>query len=205
MNELFESTTYVTTIQKGLPALFHVANEESTRGGKIGMEVGSLRERILIALLFVFYGKNRVSDNVSITDTEADVLLDKAKLSVKTSTNVHKFKLKWTANRSAASNFVSSYKPSCHLLYGYIKWNDWGGLYFISKEIQNEVFNQIGKEKYLKVPNDGTNNRGIEIDPVACEMLINHKATLKIPIKWIPPHIDYNPVDRWVGEWKRIN
>jgi hypothetical protein len=79
------------------------------------------------------------------------------------------------------------------------------GVYFISKEIQNEVFNQIGKKNYLKIPNDGTNNRGIEIDPVACEMLINHKSTLKIPIKWIPPHIDYNPVDRWVGEWKRIN
>jgi len=204
MNELFTNKTYTATIQKGLPTLFHVANEESKRGGKIGMEVGSLRERILIALLFVFYGKKRVSDNVSITNSEADVFLDGAKVSVKTSTNFHKFKLKWTANRSAASSFVASYRPTCHLLYGFIKWNDWGGLYFVSEKIQVEVFNQIGRAKYLKIPNDGTNNRGIEIDSSACEKLISHPGALKIPIMWKPPQKDYNPVDRWVGEWEKI-
>ena len=205
MKELFNNETYVANIKKGLPALFHVANEESTRGGKVGMEVGSLRERILIALLYVFYGKDRVNDNLSITDSEADVLLDKKKISVKTSTNFYKFKLKWTANRSAASEFVENYKPTCDLLYGFIKWNDLGGLYFISKEIQHEVFTSLGRKKYLSVPNDGTNNRGIEIDSSACKRLLEHNATMSIPIKWNVPRFDYNPVERWVNEWKKIN
>jgi hypothetical protein len=44
--ELFNDKHLVTKIQKKLPKLFHLAELESSRAGKVGMEVGSVREKI---------------------------------------------------------------------------------------------------------------------------------------------------------------
>ena len=43
-----------------LPYLFHLAELDSSRAGKIGMEVGSLRERIIVALLIYKFGEDNV-------------------------------------------------------------------------------------------------------------------------------------------------
>jgi len=49
--QLFENEKIVLKIQQRLPYLFQLAELESSRAGKIGMEVGSLREKIIVALL----------------------------------------------------------------------------------------------------------------------------------------------------------
>lgn len=49
--EIFEDKKLVDKIGKRLPYLFQLAELESSRAGKVGMEVGSLREKIVIALL----------------------------------------------------------------------------------------------------------------------------------------------------------
>ena len=49
--ELFDDEKIVVRIQERLPLLFHLAELESSCGGKVGMEVGSIREKIIIALL----------------------------------------------------------------------------------------------------------------------------------------------------------
>lgn len=54
--EIFEDEELVKKIRKRLPYLFHLAELESSRAGKIGMEVGSLRERIIVALLICKFG-----------------------------------------------------------------------------------------------------------------------------------------------------
>jgi hypothetical protein len=46
--ELFEDEVLIEKIKRKLPYLFHIAEIESSRAGKIGMQVGSLRENILI-------------------------------------------------------------------------------------------------------------------------------------------------------------
>ena len=46
ITSLFTDPEIITKIQTRLPELFHVAELESARAGKIGMEVGSLREKI---------------------------------------------------------------------------------------------------------------------------------------------------------------
>ena len=43
--QLFDDNNTVLKIQKRLPYLFQLAELESSRAGKIGMEVGSLREK----------------------------------------------------------------------------------------------------------------------------------------------------------------
>jgi len=56
VNELRADAVLRRKIQKELPQLFHIAELESSRAGKIGMEVGSVRERILVALFIYKFG-----------------------------------------------------------------------------------------------------------------------------------------------------
>ena len=44
ISELFTDQSLVAKIQKRLPVLFYLAELESSRAGKVGMEVGSVRE-----------------------------------------------------------------------------------------------------------------------------------------------------------------
>ena len=62
--EIFEDTKLVDRIKNKLPYLFQLAELESSRAGKIGMEVDSLRERIIIALLI--FGEANVETNIPI-------------------------------------------------------------------------------------------------------------------------------------------
>jgi len=60
--ELFTDEKIVSRIKNKLPKLFHIADLESQRAGKIGMEVGSIRERIIVSLLiykFIFFRDTR--------------------------------------------------------------------------------------------------------------------------------------------------
>ena len=45
--EIFEDRLLVEKIQRRLPHLFFYAERDSSRAGRVGMEVGSVRERHL--------------------------------------------------------------------------------------------------------------------------------------------------------------
>jgi len=57
VRELFSDAKLVGRIKQKLPQLFHLAELESSRAGKIGMEVGTIRERIIAALLIYKFGE----------------------------------------------------------------------------------------------------------------------------------------------------
>ena len=76
IKKLFSDAILVKKIQDKLPKLFHIAELESARAGKIGMEVGSLREKVVIALLIHKFGLKAVDTNLPITESEVDVKLD---------------------------------------------------------------------------------------------------------------------------------
>ena len=63
--EIFEDTRLVNRIKNKLPYLFQLAELESSRAGKIGMEVGSLRERVIIALIIYKFGEANVKIEIS--------------------------------------------------------------------------------------------------------------------------------------------
>jgi hypothetical protein len=58
--EIFEDGKLVEKIKRRLPYLFQLAELESSRAGKIGMEVGSVREKIIVALLIYKFGEPEV-------------------------------------------------------------------------------------------------------------------------------------------------
>lgn len=84
LREIFEDDKLVRKIQKRLPYLFQIAELESSRAGKTGMEVGSAREKIIAALLIYKFGEENVETEIPITQPEVDVKLFGKPVSIKT-------------------------------------------------------------------------------------------------------------------------
>ncbi len=203
LKDLFEDKSAIIKIKEKLPDLFHLAELESSRAGKIGMEVGVVRERIIVAMMINFFGKKVVETEIATTKAEIDVIIFKKPISIKTITgNLSGVKLIWTVDWDKAKEFQQEYKPSCDMIFIQIVWGKAGGIFLFLKEAQQKILSAIGREKYIKLPSRGTNPRGVEISKEALQKLTEHKSTKMIEIDWIKKDIDFNPYKRWLEYWR---
>lgn len=62
--ELLNDERICEKICQRLPYLFALAELEASRAGRVGMEIGTLREQILIALLIYKFGEEEVFDRL---------------------------------------------------------------------------------------------------------------------------------------------
>lgn len=202
--KIFEDQELIDRIKKRLPYLFQIAEIESSRAGKVGMEVGSLRERMIIALLIHRFGEENVKTDIPITKTEIDVELFGGPISIKTITGkgFSGVKLIWTVDAQKSKEFRENYYPNCDILLIQINWGSTGGFYFIPLEIQEKVFKDMGRKKYIKLPKPGTNPRGVEITKEALLRIVSSKETNLIKIPWQKIKLDYDPYKKWVDYWK---
>lgn len=202
--EIFEDKNLVEKIKRRLPYLFQLAELESSRAGKIGMEVGSVREKVIIALLIYKFGESNVETKIPITQPEVDVKLFGMPISIKTITgkSFSGVKIIWTVDAQKAKEFRENYHPTCDILLIQINWNDVGGFYYIPLEIQRNLFDKIGRERYIKLPKPGTNPRGVEISKEALLDLVKNEETKYIEINWQRTEIEFNPYKKWVELWK---
>lgn len=163
--EIFEERKLTEKIKKRLPYLFQLAELESSRAGKIGMEVGSLRERVVVALLIYKFGEENIETEIPIIEPEVDVKVFEQPVSIKTITGkgFSGVKLIWTVDAQKARQFRKTYYPHCDILLIQINWGNIGGVYYIPLEAQERLFDKLGREKYIKLPKPGTNPRGVEI------------------------------------------
>ena len=200
---VFDDNKLVVKIKKKLPLLFQLAEADNSRDGKLGMEIGSSRERIVIALLIHKFGPENVKTNIPITKPETDVMVFDAPISIKTATGkkLSGIKLIWTVDPQKALEFSKNYKPSCDIILVQINWGSKGYLYLLPKEVQEEILNKIGKNTYIKLPKQNTNPRGVEMSAAALDELTNHPDTKKIEIDWKRQDIKYNCYDRWIDYW----
>lgn len=206
-NKLFDDELIVRRVKNKLPHLFQLAELESSRNGKIGMEIGSVRERILIALLMYKFGIDIVDPDIPITAPEIDVYVDNTPLSIKTiTTHSDKFtsvKLIWTVDRQKALEFKNSYVPSCDMMLAKIRWDGWGKLLLFSKKSQIEILNTIGRDKYIKTPKENTNARGVEITADALALLEKCEDTRCIDINFKREKTDYREIyTKWLDAWR---
>ncbi len=205
--KLFDDNLIVRRIKNKLPRLFQLAELESSRNGKVGMEIGSVRERILIALLMYKFGIDIVDPNIPITAPETDVIVSNTPLSIKTTTTSSDrwspIKLIWTVDPQKALEFKSNYTPSCDMMVAKIRWGGQGKLLLFSKESQCAVLERIGRERYIKLPKANTNSRGVEITPEALSLLENCSDTSCIDINFVRQEIDYREVyTKWLDAWR---
>ena len=202
--EIFEDEALTGKIKGRLPYFYQLAELESSRAGKIGMEVGSLREKIIVALLIYKFGENNVNANIPIIEPEVDVELSGQPISIKTITgkSLSGVKLIWTVDAEKAQEFLENYYPRCDILLVQIVWNARGGFYYIPLEAQRRLFEEMGRERYIKLPKPGTNPRGVEISKEALSRLVGDKETKVIDIFWQRSKLDYHPYKRWVDYWR---
>jgi hypothetical protein len=200
--ELFTDKSTVQKIQNKLPKLFYLAELESSRAGKIGMEVGSVREKILIALFIYKFGESNVDADIPITEPEVDVKVFNNPISIKTITGISSgVKLIWTVDAEKAIEFSRNYTPKHDMLLVQINWDNGGNFCLIPTPVQLAAFNRIGREAYIKLPKKGTNPRGVEMTAKALQLMVSDKNTYKISINWKKESVEYLPYKRWVELW----
>jgi hypothetical protein len=168
------------------------------------MEIGSAREKILIALLIYYFGEENVGTDIPITEAEMDVLLFGEPISIKTITNqnLNGIKLIWTVDAQKALAFKANYKPSMGILLTQIVWGGRGYLYYLPLEAQLDVFKSLGEDDYIKLPKEGTNPRGVEISKEALNLLVQRKEIQKIEIDWDRNNDGCNIYGRWLELWR---
>ena len=156
--EIFQTKSFVNKIKSKLPKLFHLAELESSRAGKIGMEVGSVREKIITSLFLYKFGEKNVQTELPITEAETDVIVFDTPISIKTITgkNFSGIKLIWTVDAKKTLEFSKSYTPSCDMVLVQINWNALGGFYYIPIKVQKEIMNDLDREYYIRLPKAGT-------------------------------------------------
>jgi len=203
LSEIFEDKKLIEKIKKRLPYLFQIAALESSRAGKIRMDVGIPREKILIALLIYKFGEGYVETEIPPTEPEIDVKLFGYPVSVKTITGMGGVKIAWTVDPQKAREFRETYTPKCDTLLVNIEWGGIGNLFYIPLEVQQSVFRSLGRERYLKLPKEGTNPRGVEISKEALLSLVRASNTKSIEIEWQRSAIEYKPYQRWLDYWKK--
>jgi hypothetical protein len=203
--EIFEDEELVGKIKSRLPYLFQLAELESSRAGKIGMEVGSVREKIIVALLIYKFGEANVETEIPITEPEVDVKLFGDPISIKTITGkgLAGVKLIWTVDPQKAKEFCENYYPQCDMLLVQINWNDTGGFYYIPLNVQKRVFDRLGRNNYIRLPRPGTNPRGVEVTKEALSNLVGDNESRSILINWQRTKIEFNPYKRWVDLWRK--
>lgn len=202
IKQIFGDVPLVNKIKERLPKLFRIAEIESSRAGKIGMEVGFLREKIIVALLIHKFGKDKVNTNIPATEPEIDVVLDGNNISIKTITGNGSVKAIWTVDAQSSKNFLNKYSPKCDILIVQTWWGkERDSFFLIPLSVQKEIFNKVGRENYLNLPKEGTNPRGVEFNRKTMELLLNHKETLKIRITWVQKEVPYDVYQRWVNYW----
>lgn len=214
LQELFGDEEVCAKIRRKLPFLFALAEQQASRAGRVGMEVGTLREQILVALLIYKFGEDSVNLG-PITEPEIDVWVKGSPLSIKTVTTksiksmgIPAVKVIWTVDWERVKKFAEDYRPKCDMLLAIVRWNGEGGLYGIPLEAQEEVFESLGRERYLRLPKRGTNPRGVEISPNAMKALIEHPRTQALLIEWRrPTDLEAKegrlaPYKRWLHYWQ---
>jgi hypothetical protein len=204
LKQLFSDKKIVQRVRERMPDLFQLAEADSSRAGKLGMEVGSVRERIIIALLIYKFGEENVKTDTPITESEIDAILFDNPVSIKTiSGDLSGVKLIWTVDPQKALEFSKNYTPKTDILLVNINWGAISAFYYFPKEGQMRVFKKLGTKKYLKLPKKGTNPRGVEITKEAVELLVTDKDTMLIDINWERREVRYNIYGRWVELWKK--
>lgn len=164
-----------TSAQRGLIRLYTDSQQECTRNGACGMEIGMSREKDQGAVLKLFLG-----DDINLdldNDLPEDYSLLKEKISAKHSQGKvgTPVKAKWTSADKSVEDAIRAmidapdeYYP--HLLLTYIDLKlKKISIQCISSQTNRDVIKRLGSDAF-KVPKG--NSRGIEYSPVAMRELL---------------------------------
>jgi len=161
----FESKTHL----RNLYYLYNGSEQECTRNGKKTPEIGTSREKDLIASLA---SNDDLMVSYDIYNKEPyDVIVNNRYISLKHSSNVRAtsagIKIVWSAEKATQDKFEQNFSFKCDLLIVYVREFEIEIIY-ITKEKLEEL--RQNSSKILKRLNG--NSRGIEFDPTFFKKII---------------------------------
>lgn len=103
-------------LYEGLPELFRKAEVENRRNGRLGQEIGNVRENIIRAYLQTQLGAVNVIPAGGPNNNLGDVMVGRDYIEVKTTMGVRGFKVSWAADDDSAARFRQQWKPQVDLI-----------------------------------------------------------------------------------------
>ncbi|MHA1682553.1 MAG: ThaI family type II restriction endonuclease [Promethearchaeota archaeon] len=179
-SKIFADPIFVDKIKKRLPKFIFDLNKASEKDGKLSPDIGTLREKMFIGILKKHFPQD-ISFDIPPQESEADFIVFGEPISFKTSIS-KSFKLIWTANYEQAMRFYREFIPSCSIIL-LIFQKKVGGIYYFSKELLQNVRDEIGLN-FLNKPKSGTNPRGVSLSTKCFNVLSNKDECEKILIDW---------------------
>ena len=192
---MLQDAKLCSIIQEKLPLAFETVGLE-IRGNPA---VGILRENVIIGMLTVLLGKESVQPADRAMDPDMDCLVDGIPLQIKTVSGGAGIRLKWTANRESAEEFMATYRPASDLLIARIVWAGSGYLRYVPLEVQQEVWRRL-QNNYLTY--SGGNTRGVNLSPRAATSIDSHSGVAGLRITWKQAGITLDPHERWISYWR---
>ena len=188
-------------LYEGLPELFRKAEVENRRNGRLGQEIGNVRENIIRAYLQTQLGAVNVSPAGGPNNNLGDVMIGRDYLEVKTTMGVRGFKVSWAADDDSAARFRQQWKPQADLILVQVRWGSCCESFW---HIPQEVYEEAAALEGALKTRSGTNNRGTDFERRAVLYMMQHKDTLGLTINWGDQDKGEAGIFQWVNLWNEI-
>jgi hypothetical protein len=174
MSELFNTLSINKLIR-----LYQESQIENKRNNRLTAEVGSSRERDLIAyIMYQLQEKYKIDYKIN-NEYEEDIIINDTKISIKHSSNKtnskSSIKVSWTQHKESKDKIMNNFVFKCDLIIIYVRMKEiqCGSievLYFTKSNL-NELKQQ---SKNIFKTRDTSNGRGIEFHPEFFKIMLNN-------------------------------
>lgn len=206
LRELLSAQDTLRILNAGLPLAFQTVEVEHRQIGsnKLGMEVGKARENVVIGLLKLHLGADKLH-LPGEGQSQKDVLIGDRRLGleIKTVTGNGPIKVKWTVDNESVTKAIDNFDFHADFLIFRIFWNEnQDSVFYLPQEALKDVVAEWPGQTYLNI-RTGTNNRGIEFDREFLDKAAEHPLSLRLKIDWKRQDDSkiIHPIDRWVSYW----
>lgn len=208
MNEL-ELVLRLPSVQTELIYLYQKSQSECTKHNKLSMEVGTSREKDIIAVLR-YHMKQKVVYNVGVHAPE-DITICEQKFSIKhSSSKVGKgsIKWKWTSDAYQARQFKEQVMTSFTDIY-------YSNMLLVYMDVRAMIVTLIGIDKQTIISGiqnlmddafvnrAGTNNRGVEFSPRMLKYIID-RARFRITLANADFSCKFDPIQERIVSLQHV-
>jgi hypothetical protein len=174
LEPVFESTQVYALVH-----LYQISNLENTRNERLTAEVGTSREKDLIAYICHTL-KNKEVDYKINNEAEEDLIVSGRKISIKHSSNKScsgaSVKVHWAENKNKQSEFIKTFEFTCDILLVFVRFSaddvSHGNVEFLY--FSKEMLNHFKKKMNNIFKTRNSNGRGIEFSKVFFDAIVDH-------------------------------
>lgn len=172
---LFENKCNVIKLLK----LYQVSQMEYKRNNRLTPDVGSSREKDLIAYM-KYILKDKINYKID-NEKEEDVLINNTKVSIKHSStkslSSSSIKIQWTENKIQQTKFINDFEFTCDLMIVFVRFNNNNSgeieiLYNLSATLNKIMKSFKDNDIQIFKTRENSNGRGIEFSTIFFKAMV---------------------------------